>query len=165
MSCSKTQHTDAGVRTVNLSPETDIPMHDQYGDWLKAIPVGEIGNRLDKDFFSIGVAIRHGLQICRPHLCRCVSMIDTDGVHPLICRYSAGRFTRYSAPNDIIKRVLDAVGTHSVLKPVGLHRGDGRRSGGITVFPFLQDKSLMWDASCSDTIALTLITASSAFSR
>ena len=65
--------------------------------------------------------------------------------------------------NDIIKRAHDAASTHSVQEPVGLDRGDGRRPDDITVFPFLQGKSLMRDATCSDTIAPSLITASSAF--
>ena len=91
-------------------------------------------------------------------------MIDSDGLHLLSSRYSAGRFQRHLALKDIVKRVLDATGTHSVLEPVGLDRGDGRRPDGITVFPFLQGNSLMWDATCYDILAPSLITTSSAFS-
>ena len=34
--------------------------------------------------------------------------------------------------NNIIKRSLDTAGLHSILEPVGLDRGDGRRPDGVT---------------------------------
>ena len=96
-------------------------------------------------------------------------------------RHSAGRYSRHihihvisistSYPRHsalapfahIINRALDAAGTPCVLEPAGLDRGYGRRPDDIKIFPFLQGKSLMWNATCSDTFAPLLITASSAF--
>ena len=37
--------------------------------------------------------------------------------------------------------------------PVGLDRGDGKRPDGMTVFPFSNGRSLIWDATCVDTFA------------
>ena len=90
-------------------------------------------------------------------------MIDSTGLHPSSCRYSAGRFSRHSALNDIMKRARDATGTHSVLEQAKLDGSDGRRQDSITVFPFLQSKSVMWHSTCFDTFAPSLITASSSF--
>ena len=73
-----------------------------------------------------------------------------------------GRYTRHSALNDIIKRALDAAGMDSVLETEVLDRGDDRRPDDITVFSFLQGKSLIWAATCTDTFAPSLITTSSA---
>ena len=70
-----------------------------------------------------------------------------------IRRHSAGSFPRHAAIIDITKRALDAAGFHSVLEPVNLDRGDGRRPDGITVFPFRRGKALVWDATCTDTFA------------
>ena len=87
-------------------------------------------------------------------------MIDSDGVQPLSCRHSAGRFPRHSALKNIVKRAIDADGTHSVLE---LDRGDGRKPDGITVFSFQQGRSPMWNAIYFDAFAPSIITVSSAF--
>ena len=78
---------------------------------------------------------------------------DSRGLHGLSCKYSAGRFPRHSAMNDVIKRALQKADLPSVLEPPGLDRGDGSRPDGITVFPFSGGKSLVWDCTCVDTFA------------
>ena len=67
--------------------------------------------------------------------------------------HSAGRFPRHSAINNIIKRSLDTAGLHSILEPVGLDRGDGRRPDGVTSFPFKGGKALAWDATCTESFS------------
>ena len=123
------------------------------GAWLNALPSPMVGNLLDDDSVRIGVAIRLGLPICQQHRCRCGATVDRFGLHPLSCRLSAGRIPRHYALNDVIKRALNSAGFHSILEPVGLDRGDGKRPDGLTVFPFEAGKSLIWDATCSDTFA------------
>ena len=105
----------------------------------------------------ITIALRLGALICQPHRCRCGAMVDARGLHPLSCRYSAGRLPRHAALNDVIKRALTTAGIPSNLEPPGLDRGDGRRPDGMTVFPFKLGKPLVWDATCSDTFAATNI--------
>ena len=73
---------------------------------------------------------------------------------------SAGRIPRHVALNDVIKRALDAIGCPAVLEPVGLDRGDGKRPDGITVFPYREGRSLIWDATCSDTFSQGTLLAS-----
>ena len=46
---------------------------------------------------------------------------------------------------------------HSWLKPVGLDRGDGKRPDGLTGMPFSAGRSLVWDATCTDTYSKTAI--------
>ena len=79
--------------------------------------------------------------------------MDERGLHGLSCRYSAGRHPRHAALNDVVKRALQRAGIPSVLEPPGLDRGDGSRPDGITVFPFSQGRSLVWDCTCVDTFA------------
>ena len=86
--------------------------------WLNAIPVGRIGNRLDKDFQLIGVAIRHGLHCSQPYMCHYSSMIYADGLHPLSCRYNTGRHSRLSAMNDINNRSFNEARTGAELQLV-----------------------------------------------
>ena len=59
-----------------------------------------------------------------------------------------------------MKRSLSAAGIPSVLEPVGLDRGDGRRPDGLTTFPFSSGKCLAWDATCTDTFGESVVIAS-----
>ena len=63
------------------------------------------------------------------------------------------RFPRHSTINNIIKRSFDTTGLHSILEPVGLDRGDGRRPDGVTSFPFKGGNALAWDATCTDSFS------------
>ena len=123
------------------------------GDWHSALPLPSTGSLLDNDTIRIGLSLRLGLRICEVHRCRCGGVVDEYGLHPLSCRRSAGRFPQHSVLNDIIKRSLDAVGFPSILEPVGLDRGDGRRPDGMTIFPFTVGQSFVWDATCSDNFS------------
>ena len=108
---------------------------------------------MDDEKLRISVALQVGLNVCLAHQCRCGATVQSDGLHPLSCRFSAGRFPRHSAINNIIKRSLDTAGLHSILEPVGLDRGDGRRPDGVTSFPFKGGKALAWDATCTDSFS------------
>ena len=130
------------------------------GAWLQAVPASSTGTLLDGDSVRIGIAQRLGLQLCQRHRCRCGGLVDKYGLHPLSCRYSAGRLPRHAALNDTVKRGLEAAGFPAHLEPVGLDRGDGKRPDGITIFPFKVGKSLIWDATCSDTFATGSLIAS-----
>ena len=123
------------------------------GDWITAYPIAQVWTRLDDETLWISVALRVGLNVCLAHQCRCGATVQSDGLHPLSCRFSAGRFPRHSAINNIIKRSLDTAGLHSILEPVGLDRGDGRRPDGVTSFPFKGGKALAWNATCTDSFS------------
>ena len=109
--------------------------HGHSGDWITAYQIAQFGTRLVDETLRISVALRVGLNICLAHQCRCGATVQSDGLHPLSRRFSAGRFPRHSAINNIIKRSLDTAGHHSILEPVGLDQDDGRRPDGVTSFP------------------------------
>ena len=58
------------------------------------------------------------------------------------------RHPRYPALNEVVKRVLRRAGS-----TVGFGGARGSRTDGITVFPFSQGRSLVWDCTCVDTFA------------
>ena len=123
------------------------------GAWLQALPSAQTGTLLDNDSMRIGLCLRLGIPLCVQHRCRCGSLVDEFGLHPLSCRLSSGRLPRHAALNDTIKRALASAGFPSTLEPIGLDRGDGKRPDGITFFPFEKGKCLVWDATCTDTFS------------
>ena len=123
------------------------------GDWITAYPSAQVETRLDDEALRISVVLRVGLNVCLAHQCRCGATVQSDGLHPLSCRFSAGRFSRHSLINNIIKRSLVTAGLHSILEPVGLDRGEGRRPDGVTSFTFKHGKALAWDSTCTDSFS------------
>ena len=123
----------------------------ESGAWASALPVPNLGTQLSPDELRIAIALRTGSKICEIHRCKCGKVVDEFGYHLLSCHFNEGRHPRHAAINDIICRALKSSGIPSVLEPVGLNRGDGKRPDGITIFPFSQGKSLCWDATCINT--------------
>ena len=79
------------------------------------------------------------------------------GRHGLSCKLQVGRHPRHSQVNDIVKRALSSAEFPSRLEPSGLSRKDGKRPDGLTLHPFKEGKSLVWDFTCCDTFASTHI--------
>ena len=125
----------------------------EASSWLKALPSANIGTLMDDSTFKVAIALRLGCKLCQPHSCVCGSTVDTYGHHALSCIKSPGRFSRHFMINDIIKRALVSAGIPSILEPTGLSRSDGRRPDGLTLIPWTNGKSLLWDATCVDTVA------------
>lgn len=132
----------------------------ESGLWLNALPSPAIGTLLDSETLRIAVSLRVGAEVCEPHTCRCGRMMDARGLHGLSCKYSAGRHPRHAALNDVVKRALQGAGIPSILEPVGIDRGDGKRPDGISVFPFTNGRCLCWDATCVDTYAVSHVNSS-----
>ena len=128
--------------------------------WLQALPVPNLGLLLDPETVRIAVALRLGAPICEPHTCRlCGRQVGRLGHHGLSCQKSAGRFPRHAHLNDLVKRSLSVAGVPSLLEPVGLDRGDGKRPDGLTTFPFASGKCLAWDSTCTDTFSESAVVA------
>jgi hypothetical protein len=67
--------------------------------------------------------------------------------------------------NNIISRSLASIHFPTSLEPEGLHRDDGKRPDGVTLFPWSKGKSLAWDATCYDTFADSYISKTSRKAR
>ena len=129
--------------------------------WLQALPVPTVGNLLDDDVLRISVALRLGAPVCQQHQCKCGERVDELGTHGLSCRYSAGRHSRHSSLNEVVKRALGSIGVPTVLEPRDLTRTDGKRPDGKSLIPWSNGKPLVWDVTVTDTLASTYVSASS----
>ena len=115
--------------------------------------VATLGNLLDDALLRIAVGLRLGAVVCTEHICICGQKVDKYGHHGLSCKKSRGRFARHCSLNEAIQRSLGSAHVTSVLEPVGLDRGDGRRPDGLTIFPWKFGKALVWDVTVVDTLA------------
>lgn len=142
----------------------------ESGAWLSALPIASLGLFMDNDTIRIASGLRLGAPLCHPHTCKCGEEVDHLGTHGLSCKLKGGTFTRHSAINDIIKRSLASVNVPSVLEPTGMLRSDGKRPDGLTTFAWSNGRSLVWDATCVDTLCkshvpVTSISAGAAASK
>ena len=126
----------------------------ESGAWLNALPISSIGLRMEDEVVRVAVGLRLGLPLGCSHTCSsCGSEVDELGTHGLSCRFSKGRHSRHAAVNDIIRRALDSARIPSHIEPLGLYRSDGKRPDGATVVPWKYGRVLVWDATCTDTLA------------
>ena len=123
------------------------------GAFLHARTCAALGTRLDGTSLRIVVALRLGAPVCLPHVCICGAAVDSTGRHGLSCRKSAGRLSRHSAVNDLIKRALLSAEVPSRLEPRSLTQYDDRRPDGLSLTPWSGGKCLAWDFTCPDTLA------------
>ena len=83
--------------------------------------------------------------------------MDELGIHSLSCKFSAGHLPRHTAINTIVKTSLARAQFPSTLEPSGLSRSDGKRPDGVTITPWQVGRTLVWDVTCSDAHAVSLI--------
>ena len=115
---------------------------------------------MNNNQFRTACALRLGARICHSHTCICGAEVGSDGVHGLSCKKSAGRHPRHSACNDLIKRSLCSADFSAIREPLGVSRSDGKRPDGMTMLPWKNGKCLLWDYTCSDTLAPSNLNAS-----
>ena len=106
-----------------------------------------------KDTLCIGV----GQTVCILHPYKCGTTVDTFGTPLSSYRFSAGRIPCHSALSDVVRRGLSAAGLPSMLEPSGFDSGDGKRPDGITVYPYSCGRCLIWDATCVNTFAFSIL--------
>ena len=68
---------------------------------------------------------------------------------------------RHKQANDILKRALSAAQVSTALEPRGLTGEDGKQPDGLTLFPWSQGRCLVWDYTCTDTLAQSNLALSS----
>ena len=121
----------------------------ESGAWLNTLPISSLGLRKSRWDY-----IRLGSSLCLPHDCyHCGVEVNCLGTHGLSCKWSEGRHRRHAALNDIVHRALTMAHILSHLEPAGICRSDGKCPDGVSVVPWKNGKSLVWDATCPDTFA------------
>ena len=130
------------------------------GDWLTALPIASCGLRLDDEAIGVAVALRLGLNLCVPHICRCGS-VDAWDLHAMVCKHAPGRIMRHHSLNDIIVRAFTSAGVPAMKEPTGLSQSDGSRPDGPTLLPWQTGKPLSWDVTVAATLADSYISATS----
>jgi hypothetical protein len=130
-------------------------------DWLNALPVPSLGLKMPGNQLRVATALRLGVKACEPHQCAaCGTSVDQSGTHGLSCQKSRGRFARHVLVNDLIKRALVSANVPATLEPTGLCPGDERRPDGLTLVPWEGGRPAVWDFTCSDTLAPSLVSRS-----
>ncbi len=133
----------------------------ESNSWLDVLPCKSLGTVVDDNSFRIIVALRLGCRICMPHRCSCGELVDSQGLHGLSCIKSVGRLYRHRELNLLIQRALSSINTPACLEPIGLARADGKRVDGMTMIPWSKGEHLIWDATCTDTLAPSYVKTSS----
>ena len=146
--------------SVNDCARFNAITQEHSSDWLNALPSVNLGLKLNDSQFRIACALRLGAKICHSHKCVCGKEVSSDGIHGLSCKNSAGRHPRHSACNDIIKRSLCSADISATREPLGVSRVDGKRPDGMSLFPWKNGKCLLWDFTCSDTLAPSYVDGS-----
>ncbi len=129
--------------------------------WLNALPLANVGLKLDDASLSVAVALRLGVSAVHPHTCKCGASVLADGHHGLSCVRSAGRQSRHAVVNDLIKRALVSAGVQNIREPTGLCNVSDLRPDGVTLIPWSRGKALVWDFTCPDTLAPSHVRQSS----
>jgi hypothetical protein len=133
----------------------------EAGAWLSALPCPSLGLTLDNSSLRIAVGLRLGSPLCHPHTCVCGEPVNNRGTHGLSCVKKGGTFSRHSALNEIIRQAFSKVNVPTILEPPGMFRTDGKRADGLTLAPWSHGKSLVWDATCSDTLCKSYVSLTS----
>ena len=135
---------------------------DRFGSqWLNVIPCKNLRLKLSNQQLRIAIGLRLGSKICERHKCVCGKDVTEDGWHGLSCLKSAGRFSRHSNLNALIKQSLSSTHIPSVLEPRHLYRTDQKRPDGLTLVPWADGKQLLWDVTVVDSLAPCRINAGS----
>ena len=109
----------------------------------------------------IAIGLRLGTTLCHPHTCQCGKSVDNLGRHGLSCLKAQGRHSRHAHANDILLKSLGTAQVPTLKEPKGLCRDDEKRPDGLTLMPWSQGKSLVWDFTCWDTLAPSYVKDSS----
>ena len=102
-----------------------------------------------------------GSPMCQVHTCICGVEVDSLGWHGVSCKNQVERHPRHAQVNDIIKRALQSADIQSRLEPPGLSRSDRKRPIEMTLSPYKEGKSFIWDFTCINTLAGAYLTETS----
>ena len=126
---------------------------EHASDWLHAAPISSLGLKLSDSNLRAVCALHLGSPLRQLHTCTCGVEVDPKGRHGLSCQNQMVRHPRHSRVNDIIKHALLSADISLRLETPGLSRKDRKRPDGMTLFPYKEGKSLVWDFTFVDTLA------------
>ena len=87
------------------------------GDWLEALLLSSVGNKMDNATVHIAAGLRLGALIVCPHVCICGKTIAVDDHHGLSCRFGSGRHSRHNQINDALCRASIKSGSLATREP------------------------------------------------
>ena len=116
---------------------------------------------LSDNELRIVASLRLGVPTCTEHNCICNEKVGILGIHGLKCKKSKGRWSRHHSVNDIIARALTLANVPAILEPPGIVHEDNKRPDGMTNIPWSRGRHLVWDYTCSDTLAPSHLQATS----
>ena len=135
---------------------------DRFGSqWLNVIPYKNFRLKLSKEQLRIAIRLRLGSKICEWHKCVRGKDVIEDGWHGLSCLKNAGRFSRHSNLNALVKQSLSSTHLPSHLKPRHLYRTNQKRPDGLTLVSWAVGNQLLWDVTVVDSLAPCRINARS----
>ena len=123
--------------------------------WLNAYPIVALGLKLPNAMFRTCIAFRIGASVCKEYTCKCGTTVDRLGLHTLSCKNNKGKYYRHSLLNDTIYRALSTADVPSIKEPMGILRNDGKRPDGMTLVPYSYGRSLLWDVTVVNTLAVS----------
>ena len=109
----------------------------------------------------IAVGLCLGINICKPHVCICGSVVDVRESHALSCKHTSGRLTRHNHLNDIVLRLQTRAKIPATRDPADLLRSVGKRPDGLTLIPWRKGRCLVWDVTVADTTAASYLPSTS----
>ena len=95
-----------------------------------------------------------GVLLCTPNYCSNIGAeVNARDTHGLSCHFSKSRHCCHAAVNNNIKRVLGAAKIPSHFEHSDLSQSDGTQPDGATTIPWKSGKTLVWDATCLNSLA------------
>ena len=150
---------------LQLEP-TDVKRFNAFQDRfgyrsLNVIPCKNLRFKLSNQQLRIAIGLRLGSKISKGYKCLCGKDVTEDGWYGLSCLKSAGRFSRHSNLNALIKQSSSPTHILSVLEPRHLYRTNHKRPDGLTLVSWAIGKQLLWVVTVVDSLAPCRINAGS----
>ena len=130
---------DSKIADLSLRLEpTDVKRFNAFqnrfgSQWLNVIPCKKLRLKLSNQQLRIAIGLRLGSKMCERHKCVCGKDVTEGGWHSLSCLKSAGRFSRHSDLNALIKQCFSSAHIPSVLAPRHIYRTDQKRPDRLTL--------------------------------
>ena len=130
---------------------------EDSSNWLNAIPVPDLGLKMDDQSLRLAVGLRLGSEMVVPHKCTCGQLVDPWARHGLSCKKAKGTQPRHYAVNGLIKRAMAAAGMPADLEPEGLCKNIKKQPDVVTLIPWSEGKHVVWDYTCHDTVCQSYV--------